>query len=125
MDEEALKTACFLVAKTTKWKRKPQGVESIQHLANQFFEIAKDYEEFVCGQGRDPNLITRAVLYLANVHAIPPMQENTEWFKNMMDILIELACPNTQPALENEMFYKDIEAGISNARAGFVELIQA
>jgi hypothetical protein len=125
LDSEALKTACFLLAKNTKWERRPVGVHSIKRLANQFFEIAKDYEEFVSGQERDPNLITRAVLYLSNVHAVPTMQENTVWFSSMMDVLIELACPNTQSPLETEAFYKDIEEGISESRNGFRELIEA
>lgn len=119
LDEEALKAACFLVAKTTKWDRRPIGVQAIERLANQFFEIAKDYEEFVSEQGRDPNLITRATLYLANVMAIPPMQENTLWFRCMMDVLVELACPNLQPPPETELFFQDLETGMNESRAGF------
>lgn len=125
LDSDELKAACFLLAKTTKWERRPVGVQAIERLANQFFEIATDYGEFVSDQERDPNLITRAVLYLSNVHAMPTMQENTVWFRAMMDVLIELACPNTQAPSETERFYQDIEEGISESRSGFGQLIEA
>ena len=49
--------------------------------------------QFVDGQGRNPNLIVRAVRYLGGSHAIPPMRGDTRWFEEMLAALIELACP--------------------------------
>jgi hypothetical protein len=52
------------------------------------------------------------------------MHENTIWFKTMMDVLIELACPNTQSPPEIEEFYKDIEEGIAESRSGFGQVLE-
>jgi len=43
----------------------------------------------------DIPLITRAVRYLGQVHAIPPMDEDTQWFSNMLQVVLEIARPNS------------------------------
>jgi hypothetical protein len=77
LDHDALKTACFEAARTTMWDRWPIDVAAIDAVAEQFFSIAFDQEEFVQGQERDPDLITRAVAYLCRTHAIPHMHKDT------------------------------------------------
>jgi hypothetical protein len=119
LDREALKAACFDVARTTMWDRRPIDVASIDAVAGSCFSIALDYLDFVQGQSRDPNLVTRAVMYLSRIHAIPPMRSDTTWFSDMLAVLIELACPNAQGAAESESFYRDIEEGIAVSRGQF------
>jgi len=119
-----LKNACFEVARNTMWDTRPIDVADIESVANRFFEIAKDHEEFIVGQGQDPNLITRAVLYLAHSHAIPPMRDNIQWYSDMLATLVELACPNVRAIEENEAFYHDIEEGIEIARSEYKKALQ-
>jgi len=95
------------------------AVDAIAEVAKRFFDIAIEHEEFVVGQERDPNLITRAVAYLAHTHAIPPMRDDTRWFSDMLGVLLELACPNMGVPQEFDRFYKDIEDGIANSRSDF------
>src|SRR5437763_15709436 len=95
LDRTALRNACRDVARTTMWDTQPVDVTAIETLADRFLTIALDHQDFVFGQGRDPNLITRAVRYLAHSLAIPPMKDDTQWFEDMLAALIELACPNT------------------------------
>jgi hypothetical protein len=121
LDRRKLKAACLRVAKNTMWDTKPVDATPIPALAEQLFKIAKDHEEFLIGQGRDPNLITRAVLYLEYVHAIPPMKDRTNWFYDMLQVLIELACPNSVTPRRFESFYKDVERGIQEARLRYSE----
>ena len=61
LDKTALRNACRDVARTTMWDTQPVDVGAIEKLADRFLAIALDHEEFVVGQNRDPNLITRAV----------------------------------------------------------------
>jgi hypothetical protein len=68
---------------------------------------------------RDPNLIVRAVQYLALTHAIPPMRDDTSWFQDMLAVLIELACPNCGATPELEPFFRDVERGIAVSRSDF------
>jgi hypothetical protein len=112
LDHDALKRACLEVAKSIAWRDGP--VDDI--LASTFSEIlykeALYHEEFIAGQDRDPNLITRAVSYLAHAHAIPPMRLDISWFRDMLAALIELICPNSAGREEDMQFYQDIEDGL-------------
>jgi hypothetical protein len=116
LDQNRLKAACLEIARNTMWERRPVDSAYIVTHAESLYRIAQDHKEFVFGQGRDPNLITRAVRYLGHTHAIPPMREDLHWFFDMLTALIELACPNTSATKEDEMFYRDVEAGIALAR---------
>ncbi len=117
LDLPKLKRACFNVAQNTMYETKHVDVTSIESVANEFFEIAKGYEEFVVGLDRDPNLITRAVNYLAYAHTMPPMRNNTRWFSDMLTVIIEMACPDVVVMEEGMPFYRDIEKGIEVARS--------
>lgn len=119
LNRDELRSACYEVATNTMWERRPVDVESIQAVAAKFVKIAEFHEEFVVGQRRDPNLIVRSVRYLNHVHAMPPMRDDTQWFDDMLQVLIELACPNTGASRDQELFYQDIEKGISESRADY------
>jgi hypothetical protein len=117
LDHDELKAACYEVATNTMWDRRPVDVDSIQAVSAKFVEIAEFHEQFVTGQGRDPNLIIRAVRYLNHVHAMPPMRDDTRWFNDMLQVLIELACPSEEASADLEGFFEDIETGMAQSRA--------
>jgi hypothetical protein len=119
LDRDPLRAACFAVARNTMWDRRPVDVASIETVADRLFSIAVDHGEFVQEQKRDPNLISRAVLYLSHIHAIPPMRDDTTWFSDMLTVLIELACPNALGSRDLDSFYRDIEDGITCSRGNF------
>jgi hypothetical protein len=119
LDVDDLRSACHEVAKSTLWEQRPIDAALIEAHAEKLFRIAQGHEEFIIGQGRDPNLIARAVRYLDHAHAIPPMADDERWFSNMLEALIELACPNTVVTKEMETFFSDIEEGISIARSSY------
>lgn len=116
LDRDALKRACLEVAKSIAWRDGPVNDVLAASFAEILCEEALSHEEFIVGQGRDPNMITRAVSYLAHAHAIPPMGADVSWFREMLCVLIELACPNSAGRKENERLYRDIEDGIRIAR---------
>jgi hypothetical protein len=118
LDPTALKNACNVIARNTKWDRRPVDVASTDILASAFEQTALGFQEFVLDQGRDPNLIVRTVEYL-QVHAMPPMRDDISWFTDMLTALIELTCPNFSGSPEHEDFYRDIEEGIAQARADY------
>src|SRR6266508_2085904 len=108
-----LRQACFELARITKWDLKPVDTAAIQVLSDRFYQIAKDQEN--ADLDIDLALITRAVRYLANVHAIPPMDENTSWFYDMLRVVLEIARPNTGVNDENKQFLKDMLYGIADS----------
>jgi hypothetical protein len=109
-DTEELQSACFGVARTTKWTQKPIDAAEIMAVAEKFFEIAKRQ---VCPELEiDIPLITRAVRYLGQVHAMPPTDDNTVWFAEMLRAVLEIARPNTGVEEENKAFLRDMREGI-------------
>lgn len=119
LNRDELRDACFSVAASRLWFRSPEDVESIQLRADTFFNTALEQEQFIVEQERDPNLIVRAVRYLEHVFAVPPPNEEKRWFHDMLCLLIELACPDTGSSRDQEMFYRDIETGLEQARADY------
>jgi hypothetical protein len=116
LDQKELKVACFGVARNTMWDRRPIDVAKIEFVADQLYKIAIDYNDFITEQRRDPNIITRAVMYLSTTHAIPPMRDDIRWFSDMLAVLVELACPNTIGSNGSDQFYHDIEKGIASSK---------
>ena len=116
LDRDRLKLACLEVARGIV---RPSGPVN-EVLASSFAEILVEealfHEEFLVGQGRDPNVITWAVSYLAHAHAIPPTGVDIGWFRDGLSVLIELACPNSAGRREDEQLYREIERGIEIAR---------
>lgn len=119
LDNDALLAACFGVARAIRWRDNPVDEVLATAAIELYFDAAIQHEEFLIGQGRDPNIIVRAVRYIAHKHAIPPMEGDVEAFASMLDVLIELACPNTGVDQDQEQFFKDIEEGIQEARRDY------
>lgn len=116
LNREALHAACLDVARSTLWKPKEQiqSTEAeIEALAEKYSRHALHYVEFVTEQGYDPNLLVRAVRYLAHTHAMPPLGNDTGWFVDMLDVLVELACPNTGLPPRGKDFIRDLRRGLS------------
>jgi len=116
LNTEALHAACLEVARSTLWNprgEKKSTVKEIGALAKRLHRATLAHLEFIKMQGRDPNLLVRAVRYLAHTHAIPPMRDDTGWFEDMLEVLIELACPNTGLPPRGKDFVADLRKGLS------------
>jgi hypothetical protein len=114
LDLKDLKAACFDAALNAKWELKPQPVEDIQALADRFYEIAETRAKEIHEVNEDSQIVNRAVWYLAQVHAIPPMRDDVRWFHEMLEALLELALPNTYVAVgKPQAFLQDLLKGIT------------
>ena len=116
LNTEALHAACRAVAEQTLWKapgEKKTTEKEFEALTGQFYDIVLVQSEFVIEQGRDPNLLVRTVRYLAHTHALPPMGKDIRWFSNMLEVLVELACPNTNLPRGGKEFVTDLRRGLS------------
>ncbi len=118
LDRNALNTACFSLAKCSKWEPRPVDVASIEMLAKRLADIASYHVEYLQGQNRDPNIVVRAIRYIEH-HYSHPWGDRTDWFSEVLEALVELACPNTGATSESEAFYRDVEEGIREARADY------
>ena len=116
LNTEALHAACLGVARETLWKPKGEKKSTVKEreaLAEKLHSIALTHLEFITEEGHDPNLLVRAVRYLAHTHAIPPMRDDTGWFVDILQVLIELACPNTNLPPKGKAFILDLRRGLS------------
>lgn len=116
LDLEALREACRTVAKATLWQT-PEvrdisdiiDSDQIERTVEAYYVAAELRANELAEDGHDPNFVTRAVLYLAHEHAIPPMKEDTRWFQEALDILVRLISPITVPDGGMTAFMRDIE----------------
>lgn len=118
-DHGALRAACYSAARHAMWQREPIDVRQIEALSQAFFKRAAESVEFVIEAKRDPNIVILCVEYLARTHAIPPMINDTRWFGDMFECLLELAVPNCEGDAQSEGFYRDIAQGLSVSRSDY------
>lgn len=105
-----LKLACLKLAKDTLWKRGPVDADLITTHADNLFKIASDHLEL--HPEISIEIITRAVDYLRQVHAIPPMENDTKWFDRMLYVILEIVCPNARLEGDGREFLRDLLNGI-------------
>lgn len=115
MDYTELEIACREVAKATLWTGRELSADILATHAEKLASLCEDHIQYVRDMGRDPNLITRAVRYIAHTHAIPPMGTHIEWFEDMLRCLIELAVPNTGQTPTSIAFLHDVKEGIEES----------
>jgi hypothetical protein len=109
-----LEKACFELARTAKWARKPIDSNEFHLLAARLAEIARSRVFHGDGLVIDAQLITRAIRYLTQAHATPQADDDTQWFSNMLDALLEVARPNSGLNEEGRAFLKDMLEGIGS-----------
>ncbi|MGH9548085.1 MAG: hypothetical protein ACRD3W_01875, partial [Terriglobales bacterium] len=81
LNTEALYAACRAVAEQTLWKttrEKKTTKKEIEALTERFYTSTIVHLDFIIEQHRDPNLLVRAVRYLAHTHALPPMGKDSK-----------------------------------------------
>lgn len=116
LDEEALRNACLDLARVVLTAGQPQVSNDIlETLADRFFREVVDFAPGVARAGRDPNLLTRAVYYLIDAHALPLMGTDMEWFRQALQCLVELAVPGIALSEQGGAFLRDVQMGIEQS----------
>ncbi|WP_313457930.1 hypothetical protein [Achromobacter sp.] len=113
MNYAELEAAYREVAKATLWTGQETSADVLETYTHKLMQRCEHYIDYIAGMDRDPNILTRAVRYIAHTHAIPPMGSNVEWIAQIVECLIELAVPNSGQTLESSAFLHDVKEGIS------------
>src|SRR5262249_42367834 len=112
----ALADACFELARVLKWSKDgPASEMEIGGLAERLNAIAMERVHHRDTLGRDVPVVARAVAYLSQAHAIPPMGDGTEGFGHILDAVLEVARPNSGLDGQAREFLKDMRDGIAVA----------
>jgi hypothetical protein len=117
LDKDALDRACLKLARTVLWKMTGVSNDVAETVATRFAETALHHVDFIVSQQRDPNILTRAILYLDVAHAIPPMATDIRWFDSMLSCVMEFAVPNSGLSGESAAVLHDIRTGIAASLA--------
>lgn len=111
-----LREACAELAHIVLAASQPQVSRDIlETLADRFALEAADFALLVASAGRDTALLTRAVYYLIDAHALPLMGTDTEWFRQALSCLVELAVPGIALSPRGAAFLHDVEMGIAQS----------
>ncbi|PWF23220.1 hypothetical protein [Corticimicrobacter populi] len=109
--------ACKEVARRVLWQNGAASSDVVETLAGKFLAIAEEHQDFVRKQRETDVVIAQAVRYIAHVHAIPPAGTDTQWFRNALAVLMELAVPNTGLDEEVAQFLSYVQEGIRESLA--------
>ena len=116
LDESALRDACLELARVVLAAGHSQVSNDIlETLADRFYREVVDFAPGVARAGRDPNLLTRAVYYLNDAHALPLMGTDMEWFRQALVCLVELAVPGIALSDKGGAFLHDVQLGIEQS----------
>ena len=113
---DALRIACTELARSMRTGQSTIDNVISDAMVDRYMKAAQEYEDFVVGQERDPNLLVHIVRYMAAVHAIPPVEGSLNWFHNVFHVLLELACPNAGVDAMQEPFFREVQLGIQASR---------
>jgi hypothetical protein len=116
IDVPGLRAACEELAHIVLASSRP-GVsrDILETLAGRFESEAAGFALLVASSGRDTALLARAVHYLIDAHALPLMGTDTEWFRQSLSCLVELAVPNIALSPRGAAFLHDVEMGIDQS----------
>jgi len=112
-DKGVLNSACHQLAEQILRTSKGVSLDIVETLAEKFQKEALYHVDFIIGQEHDPNLLTKAIYYLIEAHAIPPMGTDVVWFQHMLTCLVELAIPNSGLTPNGAEFLKDVRIGVT------------
>jgi hypothetical protein len=118
-DRAALEEACYELARAIRSKDNRVDEVLARGMVEGYVREALFHEEYIVGRNRDPNLVVEAVRYLAGAHAIPPLEGNMEWFRTALEVLVELACPNSGVSEAQRKFFEELERGIAESKADY------
>ena len=126
--KEHIREACFNLSTSLMWEKESLTVERIEkhmselnEMTEKFYEKAVFYFENIEALEGNEQIIVRAINYIEEAHAIPPLRGNYVWFDYTLGTLIELACPNSRLSEKNLEFLNDIETGIKDYRDNSIE----
>jgi hypothetical protein len=110
-----LADACFELARVLKWSKEKSAADAkIGSLTDKLNFIAMKRVHDGDTLGIDVPVVTRAIAYLTQAHAIP-LGRPSGWFGYMLDAVLEVARPNSGLDGQAREFLKDMLDGIAVA----------
>ena len=112
IDLVALQTACRELARASLWSDRGVPEIAVAARAGEFMHVASALAADLIDSGRDPNIVTRAITYLAFTHVVPSGDIATWWFTEMLTCLLEFAAPSMIQTPVSGAFLNDVRDGL-------------
>lgn len=125
LNRTELELACLELARRCRVRQTAVDDVLARSMVEGYVRSVEHHAQFLREAGRDPNFLVRAVRYLAQTQAIPPLEGNLEWFASAVDTLVELACPNGSVDREQIPFFAELMHGIAEALSDAPEAREA
>jgi len=110
-----LDAACIALARILLARHKSVSQDILDTVTSRLMQDAAQHADYVQQLGRDPNMVTRAIVYLSDTHAHPDLGGDTGWFRPMLACLLELAAPSLALSSAGARFLADIEEGVAQS----------
>lgn len=114
---QELDDACTALARILLARTQGASQDILETVTHRLAQEATQHAEYVELLGRDPNMVTRAVIYLSDTHAHPELGSDTGWFRPMLACLLELAAPSLALSGAGARFLIDVEEGVAQSIA--------
>ena len=112
-----LDEACLALARILLARHNSVSHDILDTVTTRLQQDAARHADYVQQLGRDPNMVTRAILYLSDTHAHPDLGSDTAWFQPMLACLLELAAPSLALSGAGAGFLRDVEEGVAQSIA--------
>lgn len=111
--KRGLRFACRRFIRNVLWHQPGVSSDWVETLTEQLASIAEDCAGFADEMYGDWEIVSRAIEYLAVIHDGP--WRGADWFKTSLDVLMELAVPNTGLDSDTAAFLPDLQRGIGQS----------
>ena len=108
----SIQSACMSVARSNMWDNKPSDTSPMLKYQEQLVQISLEAQEHFKELGATEQDIADAVHFIDQVYAIPPIGNNTNWFKETLFTILEPAFPNGGVSNEAARFANKLIAGL-------------
>ena len=89
-----IKSACLEVAKINMWDIKLADAKPISDYQEKITKIGMEALEHYRDGGANEQDISDAIHYIAAWYALPPIGNDSRWFRTVLFALLDLAFPN-------------------------------
>lgn len=113
----SIQNACMSVARTNMWANKPSDTSPIINYQEQLVKISLNALEEFKELGAKEQDISDAIHYIEQVHALPPIGNNVDWFKERLFTLLEIAFTDSGISDEAARFANKIISGLNEQMA--------
>lgn len=111
--KRGLRISCGRFIRQVLWHQPGVSSDWVETLTEQLASIAEHHAGFADEMFGDWKIVSRAIDYLATLHDGP--WRGADWFKTSLDVLMELAVPNTGLDSDTAAFLPDLQRGINQA----------